>query len=221
MKIEQRIGRLDRIGQKHPVEIFNFAIEGTLEDQVLRVLHERIQIFETTVGSLDPILGSMESEVRDLLLKAATGPQDGLHAFEDRLIQRIREAHEMESKLGDFILDTRSFRRDRADALIGRKPVFTSADIQQFVLRFLHHTSGHIRDRGNGVFDLHLPRSMRGGGRELQDTYTVTFDPEIAQRQERLDFVAFGHDVLDRAVELCLADSFEGKAAFLRIRTAR
>src|SRR5690606_462997 len=47
MRIEQRIGRNDRTGLRLPVEIFNFAIVGTLEERVLHVLHERINIFES------------------------------------------------------------------------------------------------------------------------------------------------------------------------------
>jgi len=55
MKIEQRIGRLDRIGQKKDVYIYNFALSGTLEARILQVLHERIRIFEETIGGLDPL----------------------------------------------------------------------------------------------------------------------------------------------------------------------
>src|SRR5207302_2757353 len=45
MKIEQRIGRLDRIGQKRDVQIYNFAVRGMLDERILDVLEHRIQIF--------------------------------------------------------------------------------------------------------------------------------------------------------------------------------
>ena len=61
MKVEQRIGRIDRIGQKKPVSIFNLSTTGTVEERVLHVLSERIGLFEETVGGLDPILGDVES----------------------------------------------------------------------------------------------------------------------------------------------------------------
>ena len=54
MKVEQRIGRLDRIGQKHAVSVFNFHVRGTIEGRILEVLERRINIFEEAVGSLDP-----------------------------------------------------------------------------------------------------------------------------------------------------------------------
>ena len=70
MKIEQRIGRLDRIGQKHPVKIFNFSMLGTIEERVLDVLTNRIRVFEETIGGLDPILGEVENDIGKVFLMA-------------------------------------------------------------------------------------------------------------------------------------------------------
>ena len=67
MRIEQRIGRLDRIGQRHPVTIINLAVAGTIEERVLEVLENRIQVFVDTVGGLDPILGNVEADLRHLI----------------------------------------------------------------------------------------------------------------------------------------------------------
>ena len=67
MKVEQRIGRLDRIGQEHPVSVFNFHVKGTIEGRILEVLERRINIFEEAVGCLDPILGEAESDIRKAL----------------------------------------------------------------------------------------------------------------------------------------------------------
>ena len=52
MKVEQRIGRLDRIGQTRPVFIYNLACRETVEERVLDVLAKRIRLFEESVGSL-------------------------------------------------------------------------------------------------------------------------------------------------------------------------
>ena len=46
MRVEQRIGRVDRIGQEHPVTIFNFHVRGTIEGRILDVLEQRIRLFE-------------------------------------------------------------------------------------------------------------------------------------------------------------------------------
>jgi len=62
MTIEQRIGRIHRIGQTRDVFIFNLAARGTLEEQVLKILDEKINMFELVVGEIGEILGEMEDE---------------------------------------------------------------------------------------------------------------------------------------------------------------
>ena len=62
MKIEQRVGRVHRIGQTEPVSIFNLAAAGTVEDYVLEVLDSKINMFELVVGEVGEILGNLEEE---------------------------------------------------------------------------------------------------------------------------------------------------------------
>lgn len=64
MRIEQRVGRVHRIGQSRDVFVFNFCQEGTVEEQLLRVLHDKINMFELVVGEMDAILGTLD-EGRD------------------------------------------------------------------------------------------------------------------------------------------------------------
>lgn len=53
MRVEQRVGRVHRIGQEEDVVIHNFAIEGTIEEYVLKLLYEKINLFKMTIGELD------------------------------------------------------------------------------------------------------------------------------------------------------------------------
>jgi len=62
MAIEQRIGRIDRIGQTREVYVFNLATAGTIEDTVLRILDEKINMFELVVGEVGAILGELEEQ---------------------------------------------------------------------------------------------------------------------------------------------------------------
>ncbi len=72
MRIEQRIGRIHRIGQTHTVEIYNLYTIDTVEEDLLRLLHEKIDLFRQVVGELDVILrhlerrGSLESRLLDI-----------------------------------------------------------------------------------------------------------------------------------------------------------
>ena len=72
MVIEQRIGRIDRIGQQREVFIFNLVARGTVEDQVLRLLDEKINMFELVVGEIGAILGEIEEQrdFSELILSA-------------------------------------------------------------------------------------------------------------------------------------------------------
>ena len=62
MQIEQRLGRLHRVGQDHDVLLTNLVASGTIEEQVLRVLEAKINLFELVVGELDMILGRVDDD---------------------------------------------------------------------------------------------------------------------------------------------------------------
>jgi superfamily II DNA or RNA helicase len=57
MEIEQRIGRLHRLGQRHPVHIYNFIQAGTLQEHLLQILQEKLNLFELVVGETGLVLG--------------------------------------------------------------------------------------------------------------------------------------------------------------------
>jgi superfamily II DNA/RNA helicase len=72
MRIEQRIGRLHRIGQEHAVDVVNLCLAGSIEERILEVLDRRINLFELVVGEIEMILGYVEGgrEFPDLVLDA-------------------------------------------------------------------------------------------------------------------------------------------------------
>ena len=76
MKIEQRIGRLHRLGQEQEVIVFNLAAQNTVEAYILDLLSHKIRLFELVIGELDLILGaiddprSFEALIRDAWLKS-------------------------------------------------------------------------------------------------------------------------------------------------------
>ena len=52
MRLEQRIGRIHRLGQEKDVMIYNFAIRNTVEEHILKLLYEKIDLFEKVIGEL-------------------------------------------------------------------------------------------------------------------------------------------------------------------------
>ena len=95
MEIEQRIGRIDRIGQTREVFVFNLVARGTVEEQVLRLLDEKINMFELVVGEAGAILGDLDEErdFAELVLDAwlETTAAARTQAF-DALGRRLDEA---------------------------------------------------------------------------------------------------------------------------------
>ncbi|MCH6266642.1 MULTISPECIES: DEAD/DEAH box helicase [Neobacillus] len=71
MRLEQRIGRIHRLGQEKDVMIYNFAIKDTVEEHILKLLYEKIDLFERVIGELDDILtklefGNIEDHIMDI-----------------------------------------------------------------------------------------------------------------------------------------------------------
>lgn len=60
MEIEQRIGRIHRIGQQKEVQVYNFCAAGSIEDHILEILDRKINMFELVVGEIDMILGRLK-----------------------------------------------------------------------------------------------------------------------------------------------------------------
>jgi SNF2 family DNA or RNA helicase len=98
MKIEQRIGRLSRIGQTHDVHVLNLVAAGTVEDAVLHLLEAKLNMFELVIGEIDMILGNMEDErefeevVADLWTEADDAGD--FHRRMEELGNRLLEAKE-------------------------------------------------------------------------------------------------------------------------------
>ena len=96
MKIEQRIGRIHRIGQEKEVQIFNFCAAGSIEDYILDILDRKINMFEMVIGEIDMIIGRIRGEkefeemVYDIWVEAAT-EEDRKKTF-DNLGVRLKRA---------------------------------------------------------------------------------------------------------------------------------
>src|SRR4051812_7656674 len=74
MRVEQRIGRLDRYGQASEViHILNMIVADTIEERIFHRLYERIRIFESSIGDLEAILGEIEFDLATLQRDALSG----------------------------------------------------------------------------------------------------------------------------------------------------
>lgn len=98
MRLEQRIGRVHRLGQTRDVHVYNFATRGTVEENVLFHLYDKINMFQMVFGELETILtrlkigGSLERELAEVLI-GAESPEEMRRRL-DQLAQEILDIRE-------------------------------------------------------------------------------------------------------------------------------
>lgn len=112
MQIEQRLGRLHRVGQTHDVLLTNLACRGTIEERILHVLETKINLFELVVGELDMILGRIDEDFdfERVVFDAFTSSTDG-----DSFARRMDEiGDELAAARARYLTD-----RSAVDTLVG------------------------------------------------------------------------------------------------------
>jgi superfamily II DNA or RNA helicase len=123
MKVEQRIGRLDRLGQKaERISIINLKVENTVEDRILMRLYDRINVFRESIGDLEEILGEITEQILvDLLNPNLTDAEREQHsAMTELAVQNTqKQQRELEDEavnlvgFSDYILDNIKDSRDK------------------------------------------------------------------------------------------------------------
>jgi len=104
MRVEQRIGRIHRIGQKRQVYVFNMALKDTVEEYVLERLYHKIDLFQQSVGELSEILTRLEESGK---------------SFEDEIFERLVNANsevDLENDFDAMAVDLQE-QRDLAEKL--------------------------------------------------------------------------------------------------------
>ncbi|MEQ9335163.1 SNF2-related protein [Thalassobaculum sp.] len=93
MKVEQRIGRIDRLGQENPIiRIVNLHYKGTVETDVYVALRERIDLFTTFVGGLQPILSKLPKVIGTLALAGGEDRSRQTAALVDSVRREVDDA---------------------------------------------------------------------------------------------------------------------------------
>lgn len=192
MKVEQRIGRIDRIGQKaDAISIVNLVFADTIDDRILVRLFEKLKLFEDSLGCTEEVLGDSVSMLTKELLSANLTPQQQEDRIENARIaieQRRRDQAMVEEHEADFI-GLGDYVRDRVTHARESQRRITDEDLQIHIHDFLEdHAPGYVMrmdpgDSGTGVIALptemvvrleryreaqRLPRSKLEGGHEIQ-----------------------------------------------------
>ncbi len=140
MRVEQRIGRLDRYGQESDrVRIYSFVLEDTIEERILARLYRRIKIFEESIGDLAPILGEPLSEIEKLVFSASLSEVELLQQSERIILQIENERKEREVlwESKDTLLHQELLLEQEAISMLETGKYLSPIEIRHIVTEFI------------------------------------------------------------------------------------
>ena len=222
MRVEQRIGRLDRFGQKsEKIFILNVQVPGTIEDDIFMRLYDRIQLFEDSIGKLEPIIRDEMRELTATLLN----PRLTQKQIEEEILRKSVAWEMKQAQLDD--LSTHQNLIEGIDSFLiegfddhtpGRGRFIGKQEIQRVVEKYLSKHGGSLTQINDSRWmitgseaisqslrhlNLQSNRSTRTGianlSRDLDGRdpgLIVTFDAETAAN-ESLELLSVRHPLLE------------------------
>ncbi len=140
MVVEQRIGRIDRIGQEaQRIVILNLVVTESVEERVLQRLLDKIGIFRESVGELDPIIGDEIERLTTQALRGQLTEEELGRVVDERgdaLARQVLEAREMLSRV-DGLLAADQGLIDEINAVTGERQIPSEAELLLFLNAFL------------------------------------------------------------------------------------
>jgi len=215
MEVEQRIGRLDRIGQSaERILILNLWTEGTIEERILQRLYDRIGVFERSIGALDGVLGDVLADLDRLLLSPELNEAE--QAAEADRIVRVVEAErqhleELETQSGAFIGVDEYFEQEVAGIQRNRRYI-TGEQLLRFLEDFVAAKApstriGYAREQQQGT--IHPDKVLQGMIRSHRKSGDLirflgaggggvpfTVDSNVAFEDPRLEFINVLHPIV-------------------------
>lgn len=228
MRIEQRIGRIDRYGQKsETVAIVNLVTAGTVDADIFQRCLWRIGVFHHAVGGSEEILGEITQEIHDIAESFALTDDEKkarLRQLSDNAIRQVREEEELENKQSElFGLDVPKAdwqKEVEAAETFWLSPAAVEGAVTGYLSAKLDSTSDHILGTGGArtlrlsqenrnllLADyVRLPRSSDPMHREWerwlkgnQPTLSVTFDQEVAAAEQKTIHLSIFHPLVRQA----------------------
>ena len=239
MQVEQRIGRLDRFGQKHErIRIFNFYLAESIETRIFQRLYDRIGIFERSIGDLEAILGEEISKISRAVIQARLTPKEEEMLAEqaaDRILKRQHAEDELE-KSQDALLGTGPILDQHVTQTITSGKVISPQEVSALVRTFLAHKFPHTRleeDADEPCWSLKLDSGLvkyisdtveqNKSLNRLSESFksamydkgwtALTFDSELARDRSLLEFVTIRHPLAEAAIRYWREQPPEGVPA--------
>jgi len=224
MQVEQRIGRLDRFGQKHPrIRIYNLFLEDTIETRIFDRLYSRIHLFERSIGDLEEILGEEIRELSRKVIQRRLTPEEE-RRLADQAAQRIENRARMEAEVEEHreaFLGLSELFDQRVSESVRRGSIITGNEVRALVVSFLRQEFPNARIRfddeepcatieiDRALAD-HLWRTIDPRRTHISDRLreamakcgrlAVTFDDDLASQRPALEFLTIRHPLTQAAI---------------------
>jgi ATP-dependent helicase HepA len=218
--LEQRMGRLDRIGQAAEIQIHVPFVLGSPQEVLARWYQEGLEAFEVNLQGGQELLERFGPRLRQLAQDFQRGPEASGPAL-GLLIQASREARaEVAARLEagrDRLLEWNSFRPERAGRLIQEiHQQEASRALDDFMLAIFEHFFIDVEELAPRTYQLGsaeaLAEAFPGLGSE---GLTLTCDRQRALAREELQFLTWDHPLVTGALDLLLG-SEGGNCSFAR-----
>ncbi len=214
--VEQRIGRLDRIGRTRPTEIVYFRPPAGLGRAIVR-LYEKIDLFSEPLGGLERELRHVAREVERVALE---GPEDVPRDTFDAVLEEAKEANLRVREAAYHELLREPYRAEMAPGILARVPPELEELNEDVVLRAAARFGFEVEEQGDprtwliehGALALvdHLPGVPEGS------RYLGTFDRATGVDRETIDFFASGHPLVE-GILAELEDGPRGRVALVQV----
>lgn len=198
--VEQRIGRLDRIGQSDDIQIHIPYLEATAQETLFRWFHEGVDLFRQTAGAAYAIFRHFERDLKDQLEKPTTRGFEALLAKTKTF--RIKLNHELQEGR-DRLLERNSFDRDEAEALVAKVEAMEQDEKLSVYMRHIYNEYGvEVDEHSPETIIIRPSEQMRDVDFPgLKDSgQTVTFDRERAIEREDFDFLTWEHPMVQESM---------------------
>ena len=196
--VEQRIGRVDRVGQTRDVHVLVPYFKSGYEAAIVKIMQQSIGVLDRTVGGIDHALEYVSDRLADLVLGSA-----GAEAWKDLYRDTetmVRQARQRIEDDVDPILDHASFSPERAQAILAQVPADLEARTETFVQRYAGHSKLEVHSKGK--HRVAIEGAPGAAGREDTATgYMGTFSRTFALDHEDTEFLSFGHPLVEQALE--------------------
>ncbi len=195
--VEQRIGRLDRIGRRIPVDVVYFRPPGGIGRDAV-TLFEALGVFNEPMAGLEPQLAHVERAIEEIAVDATASLSnerlDTVLADARAARTRVREAAYQQ-------LHRDPYRAHMAAGILARVPAHLDALNEQVVVSACERLGFNVeRTRGRRAYSIELgTQSLVDGlpGVPGGSMYVGSFDREEAVERETLDFFASGHPLVE------------------------